>query len=66
MSAFLEYLLKPTAQKIKSYIKDTNDVLRKLDALPSLPEDILCTIDVVSLSATLVFKLMKVQRKTVT
>ena len=48
MSAFLEYHLKPIAQKIKSYIKDTNDFLRKLDALPSLPEDIiLYTIDVV-------------------
>ena len=33
MSAFLEYHLKPIAQKIKSYIKDTNDFLRKLDAL---------------------------------
>ena len=47
---FLEYHLKPIAQKVKSYIKDTNDILRKLDALPSLPEDIiLCTIDVVGL-----------------
>ena len=36
MSAFLEYHLKPIAQKIKSYIRDTNDFLRKLDALPSL------------------------------
>ena len=50
MSAFLEYHIKPVAQKIKSYIKDTNDFLRKLDALPSLPEDIvLCTRDVVGL-----------------
>ena len=36
MSAFLEYYLKPIAQEIKSYIRDTNDFLRKLDALPSL------------------------------
>ena len=50
ISAFLEYHLKPISQKVKSYIKDTNDFLRKLDALPSLPEDtILCTIDVVGL-----------------
>ena len=50
MSAFLEYHLKPIAQKIKSYIIDTNDFLRKLDALPSMTEDIiLCTIDVVGL-----------------
>ena len=50
ISAFLEYHLKPISQKVRSYIKDTNDFLRKLDALPSLPEDtILCTIDVVGL-----------------
>ena len=50
ISAFLEYHLKLIAQKVKSYIKDTNDFLRKLDVPPSLPEDIiLCTIDVVSL-----------------
>ena len=35
---------------MKSYIKDTNDFLRKLSNLPPLPEDvILCTIDVVGL-----------------
>ena len=50
ISAFLEYHLKPIPQKVKSYIKDTNDFLRKLDALPSLPQDIiLCAIDVVGL-----------------
>ena len=50
MSAFLKYHLKPIAQKIKLYIKETNDFLPKLDALPSLPEDIiLCTIDIMSL-----------------
>ena len=50
ISAFFEYHLKPISQKVKSYIKDTNDILRKLDALPFLPEDtILCTIDVVDL-----------------
>ena len=38
-SAFLEYHLKLIAQKVKSYIKDTNDFLRKLDTLP-LPEDL--------------------------
>ena len=30
ISAFLEYHLKPIAQKVISYIKDTNDFLRKL------------------------------------
>ena len=35
---------------MKSYIKDTNDFLRKFSNLPSLPEDvILRTIDVVGL-----------------
>ena len=57
MSAFLEYHLKPIAQKIKSYIKDTNDFLRKLDALPSLPEDIvLCTMDVVVLYPNITYE----------
>ena len=50
ISSFIEYHLKPLAQKVKSYIKDTNDFLRKLSNLPSLPEDvILYTIDVVGL-----------------
>ena len=49
ISAFLEFHLKPLAQKVKSY-KDTNDFLRKIASLPPLPDDIiLCTIDVVSL-----------------
>ena len=48
--AFLEFHLKPLAQKVKSYIKDTNDFLRKMASLPPLPDDIiLCTIDVVGL-----------------
>ena len=38
------------ARKVKSYIKDTNDFLRKIASLPPLPDDIiLCTIDVVGL-----------------
>ena len=50
ISSFIEYHLKPLAQKVKSYIKDTNDFLRKLSNLPSLSEDvILCTIDAVGL-----------------
>ena len=50
ISAFLEFHLKPLAQKVKSYIKDTNDFLRKMDSLPPLPDDIiLCTIDAVGL-----------------
>ena len=50
ISAFLEYHPKPISQKVKSYLMDTNEFLRKLDALPSLPENtILCAIDVVGL-----------------
>ena len=50
ISAFLEFHLKPLAQKVKSYIKDTNDFLRKIASLSPLPDDIiLCTIDVVGL-----------------
>ena len=38
------------AQKVKSYIKDTNNLLRKIVCLPPLLDDIfLCTIDVVGL-----------------
>ena len=50
ISAFLEYHLKPLSQKVKSFIKDTNDFLKKLDELRDLPDEfILCTIDVVGL-----------------
>ena len=50
ISSFIEYHLKPLAQKDKPYIRDTNDFLSKLDSLPPLPDDvILCTIDVVDL-----------------
>ena len=50
ISAFLEFHLKPLAQKVKSYIKDTNDFLGKITSLPPLPDDIvLCTIDLVGL-----------------
>ena len=50
ISAFVEHHLKPSAQKVKSYVKDTNDFLRKIENLPPLPEDLIfCTIDVVGL-----------------
>ena len=42
--------LQPLAQKVKSFIKDINDFLRKLSSLSSLPQDVLlCTVDVVGL-----------------
>ena len=50
ISAFLDFHLQPLSQKVKSYIKDTNDFLRKIRDLPDLPADsIFCTIDVVGL-----------------
>ena len=42
--------MQPLAQEVKSYIKDTNDFLKKLRSLPNLPDDIiLFTVDVVGL-----------------
>ena len=50
ISAFLDHHLQPLAQNVNSYIKDTNDFLKKLRDLPNLPEDfLLCTVDVVGL-----------------
>ena len=47
---FLITIYSPLAQKVKSYIKDTNDFLKKLRELPNLPKDfLLCTVDVVGL-----------------
>ena len=38
------------AREVKSYIKDTNDFLKRLRSLPNLPYDIiLCTVDVAGL-----------------
>ena len=49
ISSFLDFHLKPFAHKVKSYIQDTNDFLKKIANLPPLPDDlILCKIDVVS------------------
>ena len=50
ISLFLDYHLQPLAQKVKSYIKDTNHFLSKLKSLGILPQGAnLCTIDVVDL-----------------
>ena len=50
LSSFLDFHLQPLAREVKSYIKDTNDFLKKLRSLPNLPDDIiLCTVDVVGL-----------------
>ena len=50
ISSFLDFHLQPLAREVKSYIKDTNDFLKKLRSLPNLPDDItLFTVDVVGL-----------------
>ena len=50
ISSFLDHHLQLLAQKVKSYIKDTNEFLKKLFSLPKLPDGIiLCTMDVVGL-----------------
>ena len=50
ISAFLDFHLQPLAKQVKSFIKDTNDFLKKLRDLPPLPYDfLLCTVDVVGL-----------------
>ena len=49
ISPFSDYHLQPPAKKVASYIKDTNNFLKKLQELGSLPKNaVLCTIDVVS------------------
>ena len=46
----MNYHLQPLAQRVKSYIKDTNHFLNKITKIGKLPEGaILCTMDVVGL-----------------
>ena len=50
ISSFSDFHLQPFAREAKSYIKDSNDFLKKLRSLPNLPDDIiLCTVDVAGL-----------------
>ena len=50
ISSFLDHHLQPIAQKVNSFIKDTNHFLRKINSLGQLPEGaFLCAIDVVGL-----------------
>ena len=47
ISLLLDYHLQPLAQKVKSYIKGTNQFLNEIKKLRSLPDGaILCTMDV--------------------
>ena len=50
ISSFLDFRLKPLVKQVKSFVKDTNDFLKKLSALRDLSNDfLLCTVDVVGL-----------------
>lgn len=50
ISKFLDSILQPIAAKVKSYIRDTKDFLKRIRDLSELPEGcIFCTIDVVGL-----------------
>ena len=50
ISSFLDFHLQSLAREVKSYIKDTNDFLKKLRSLPNSPDDIIfCTVDVLGL-----------------
>ena len=49
--------LKSLSQKVKLFIKDTNDFFKKLNELRDLPDDfIFCTIDVVGLYSSILHK----------
>ena len=49
ISPFLDFYLKALAQKVKSYIQETNYFLKRIANIPPLPHDlILCTTDVVA------------------
>ena len=49
ISSFLDFRLQPIVKKVRSYIKDTDDFLKRLRCLTNLPDNSLCTMDVVGL-----------------
>ena len=49
ISSVFEFHLQPIAKNVKSYIKDTNDFLKKIHSLTDLPGNSLCTMDAVGL-----------------
>ena len=54
ISSFLDHDIQPLAQAVKSYVKDTNELLKKLRSVPKFPgRIILCTMDAVGLYANI-------------
>ena len=52
ISLFLDHDLQPLAQAVKCYIKDTNELLKKLRSVPKFPGPIILrTMDAVGLYA---------------
>ena len=50
ISSFIDFHLKPPAQKVKSYIQDTNDLLKKIANLPPLSNNLtLYKVDLVGI-----------------
>lgn len=50
LSEFVDFYIKPFAQSLPSYIKDSTDFINKISTLNDIPEDaILLTLDVTSL-----------------
>ena len=50
MSSFVDYHLQPLTLEVKSFLKDTNDFLNKLNSLKNIQKNsLLCTVDVVGL-----------------
>ena len=57
LSEYVDYYIKPLAQKVPSYLKDTNDFLLKLKSLGSIPQNsYLVTIDVTALYTSIPHK----------
>ncbi len=48
-SQYIDYFLKPYVQSLPSYVKDTTDVLNKLNQVHDIPWDFMVTMDVETL-----------------
>ena len=50
ISPFLDFHLKPLAQSVKTYIKDSTDFFKKFSSLPKIRKNcLLCNIDMLGL-----------------